>query len=233
MLKQNQLENRLLAALARDDFTELAAHLELVPIQRGDVIATPEDQIEHIVFPNSGMILTLADGASDRSIVVGAIGREGAGPYNVLLGSDRTPFRHMVQLQGVVARMPTAAFAETARKRPKIMEMALQFSHTLTTQLADTIAANSMARIEQRLARWLLMCDDRSHAADIAVTHIELATMLGVRRASVTDQLHILEGNRQIKSERGTIQILNRDALREIAGTCYGSAEEDYKRLMS
>ncbi len=107
-----------------------------------------------------------------------------------------------------------------------------RYALTFLTQTTQTALANGHARIDQRLARWLLMAMDRLGTAELPLTHELMALMLGVRRPGVTDALHRLEGDGLIRARRGVVTIRNRDALEQKSAGCYGAAEAEYRRLM-
>ena len=108
----------------------------------------------------------------------------------------------------------------------------LRFVQALSTQTAFTALSNAVHQIDERLARWILMCDDRLDGADMPLTHEFMSIMLAVRRPSVTTALHILEGNRLIRAERGCIVVRDRAGLEEFAGDSYGVPEREYERLI-
>jgi CRP-like cAMP-binding protein len=112
-----------------------------------------------------------------------------------------------------------------------VRALLLRYAHVFMVQVAATALADGRYSIEQRLARWLLMCHDRN-GDDLALTHEFLALMLGVRRPGVTESLHILEGERMIKAQRGLITILDRQKLEARAGDSYGTPEAEYERLI-
>jgi CRP-like cAMP-binding protein len=113
-----------------------------------------------------------------------------------------------------------------------LRRIALIYSQAQLVQLAFTALANGRYTIDERLARWLLMCHDRLDTDVLPVTHEFLALMLGIRRAGVTTALHILEGAGIVKASRGRIEVLKRDELRESAGESYGAPEAEYERLI-
>jgi CRP-like cAMP-binding protein len=115
---------------------------------------------------------------------------------------------------------------------PEFQAVLLRFIHTFTVQLASTVLANSAYLVEQRLARWILMSHDRMETASFPMTHEFMATMLGVRRAGVTDAIHSLEARGVIRARRGNVQVLNRIGLQDLASDSYGHAEREYKRLI-
>jgi hypothetical protein len=126
-----------------------------------------------------------------------------------------------------------ASDAQALLDHPAARLLLHRYVHTCELQLAHTALSIARYTLSQRLARQILMCHDRIDGNDVMLTHGCLAVMLGVRRASITDQLHLLEGHRAIRSTRGHIRILDRNLLIEIAGGCYGTPEEAYARLIA
>jgi CRP-like cAMP-binding protein len=119
------------------------------------------------------------------------------------------------------------------QERQAINTLLLRYVHCFMTQLGRTIMSNLTDAVEKRLARWLLMNHDRLEGDRINLTHNQLAVMLGVRRATVTDALHVLEGAGLIRSTRGLIDVLDRGQLRAFAGESYGAAETEYARFIA
>jgi hypothetical protein len=111
-------------------------------------------------------------------------------------------------------------------------ELMLRYVHTCELQLAHTALAAAKCSMNERMARWLLMCQDRLESDELPLTHEFLSLMLGVRRSGVTEQLHILEGMAAIRSTRCNVHVRNRQLLLEIAGGCYGTPEQEYERLI-
>jgi CRP-like cAMP-binding protein len=128
--------------------------------------------------------------------------------------------------------MPAAPLIEAVDKSATLRTLLLRYAQTLAIQTAYTALSNAVHQIDERLARWLLMCHDRVDGNDLALTHDFLSIMLAVRRPSVTTALHVLEGNGFIRSERGCIVVRNRAALEEFASDSYGAPEREYKRLI-
>ena len=114
-----------------------------------------------------------------------------------------------------------------------LRDLLLRFARAFMVQLSTTIVSSLTQSIDTRLCRWTLMAHDRVEGDEIVVTHTEIAVMLGIRRSSVTDALHILEGERLIRSRRGHVTVIDREGLRRRAGATYGFAEEEYSRLIA
>lgn len=232
MLDQTTIRNRLLAYLNPGDFELLRPHLEPVVLDRDYVLVKPNTQITDIYFIEYGMVSVVAEKADGRSIEVGVYGRDGMGATTVLLGSDRSPHHQYMQIGGSGFRVPTDVFLELVEKSPTLRNMMLRFVHVFMTQTAQSALVNGSSVIEERLARWVLMCQDRLDAMEFPITHDFLSMMLGVRRSSVTDAIHILEGDLLIRARRGNIEILDRDRLVRAAGASYGVPEAEYIRLI-
>lgn len=148
------------------------------------------------------------------------------------MGVDRTPYRCIVQVPGAGYRVPVQALEATMDALPALRETFLRFAHVLAMQTSYTALSNAVHPVDERLARWLLMCHDRSDGDAIPLTHEFMSVMLAVRRPSVTTSLHVLEGNRFIRSERGMVMIVDRRGLEEFAGDAYGAPEAEYARLI-
>ncbi|TBY08179.1 Crp/Fnr family transcriptional regulator [Rhizobium laguerreae] len=230
-VRQSGIKNKLLRRFPEEAFDLLAPKLEPIdlPVKRSLVLA--RKPIEHVCFIESGLASMVAESADGKSVEIRHIGREGIAGYPVLLGVDRTPNSVFMQVPGNGLQVATEDFLSVL-EHADLRKLLLRYVHTCELQLAYTALAAAKYNMHQRLARWLLMCHDRLDGNDLALTHEFLGLMLGVRRAGVTDELHILEGMHAIRSTRGNVRILDRDMLIEIAGGCYGVPEQEYERLI-
>ena len=233
-VSQNECRNLLLRALEPQDFALLAPLLDHVETAVGAVIAHPGKPIEHICFPEGG-IVSFADVLADGSrIGIGHLGYEGLTGWPALLGASRSPHEACVTVAGHGAwRVESERLRAVCRESEALNALLLRFVQAFVTQLGRTVVSNLTQPIEQRLCRWILMGHDRLEGDEIEVTHNEIGVMLGVRRASVTDTLHILEGMGLIRSRRGCVTVLDRPGLRARAGETYGFAEAEYSRLIA
>ena len=232
MVIQENVRNRLLASLPFDDFALVAPHLEEQALERDFVLILPNIPIEHVYFPEKGMVSVVAEKADGRSIEVGVYGRDGFSGMPLLLHSDRTPHHHYMQIGGSGFRMDVHDFNSVIAQSPALQDVLLRFVHVFMTQTAQSALVNGSSNIEERLARWVLMCRDRLDSNEFPITHDFLSMMLGVRRSSVTDAIHLLEGANLIKATRGNIQIVDRDRLERAAAASYGVPEAEYRRLI-
>jgi CRP-like cAMP-binding protein len=214
-------ENRILAALPDADVEAIRAVSELVPLTLRLPLEVPGAPIEHVFFPLSGLAsVVLVRGA--QRVEVGIIGSEGATGLSLLLGATTTPLDCFVQAVGRALCLPSAEFLRLADERPALRAQMLLFVLEFHLQLAETALANARGRIEERLARWLLMTHDRLGETTLHLTHEFLSQMLGVRRPGVTTALQSLEEQRVIRSNRAKILVLDRVGLMERANGLYG-----------
>ena len=232
MVNQSDVRNRLLASLPSNDFKIIAPYLEDIELDRDHVLILPNIPIEQVYFVEKGMVSVVAEKADGRSIEVGVYGRDGFSGMPLLLGSDRTPHHHYMQIGGCGFRMEVADFESLVADSPTLRLILLRFVHVFMTQTAQSALVNGSSIIEERLARWILMCRDRLDSNEFPITHDFLSMMLGVRRSSVTDAIHLLEGANLIKAPRGNILIVDRDRLERAAGASYGVPEAEYRRLI-
>lgn len=226
--------NLLLRSLTFEDFGYLRPRLERIPLLAGESILKPNSPIKRICFPESGVISfheTLQDG---NRVGVAIIGYEGFMGWPALLGIDQSPHEASVAIGGGTAlSIAPADLLRACQMRPGINVLLLRYVHCFISQMGRTIMSNLNDSVDKRLARWLLMNHDRLEGDRINLTHEQLGVMLGVRRATVTDTLHVLEGEGLLHSTRGLIQIRNRAQLLNLAGECYGAAEAEYARIIA
>ncbi|MBG1232640.1 Crp/Fnr family transcriptional regulator [Aestuariivirga litoralis] len=206
-------------------------HFEWVDLNSHDVLHSQGQTIRHIYFPVSGICSVLALCNDGTRIETGLIGREGLIGASLCFAVTDAPFEVVVQVPGRSIRIAERAFLETFNSSVETRTAILRFVYTLMVQTAQTALANGRMTIQQRLARWLLMCQDRLDTAEFVITHEFLSQTLAVRRAGVTVALQVLEGQNAIKSMRGKVRILDRPSLLKIAGGAYGVPENEYQRF--
>ena len=229
--QQASVRNRLLSGLTPDEFWLLQSHLEAVPLDLRQWLIAAGALIQHVYFPEHGIVSVLADTSQGR-IEVGLIGPEGMAGVPVVLGIDHSPHGYMVQAEGEALRIPAQDLRTALRHSPSLHAGLLRYAHALMVQTAETAYANAGFTMEARLARWILMTDDRLAREDLPLTHDFLSIMLGVRRPGVTIAVQNLESNRLIRAKRGGITVLDRTGLQEVAGDAYGLSEAEYASAM-
>jgi CRP-like cAMP-binding protein len=226
--------NILLRQLAPADQALLEPHLEIVPVACGAVVIRPADLLDALYFPDTAL-LALEEGVNgSRRMEIGVVGCEGMLGWPLLLGSDRSPYAATVQMRaGTVLRLAREPLHGACRASRTLATRLLQFVDTIILQMSQAIASHLQDTLERRLARFLLMRHDRVSGDVLLLFHDSVAASLHVRRASVTDRLHILEGERLIRCRRGRVTIRDRPALEAFAGDSYGVAEAQYRALIA
>jgi CRP-like cAMP-binding protein len=227
------VRNHLLTKMSAADWALLAPHLEMIPLKERQVVEVPNKPIPHVYFVETGVVSVVAVNAEDHRIEVGVIGREGMTGAPLIFGDDRAQHSAYMQIGGSGRRMPAAAFIDAARQSPSLRALMLKSAQAFMIQTAHTALANGRAKLEERLARWLLMAHDRLDSDAVPLTHEFLAVMLGVRRAGVTVALHSFERRGLIATKRGQLTLINRTGIEQVAGSFYGIPEAELKRLMA
>ena len=232
ILDQSTVVNTLLTTMSPQVFARLSAKMERVDLPVKFVLVEDDIAPEFIYFLESGLGSVVATSSDEEAIEVGHLGREGASGMHVMLAVASTPGRTFMQVAGSGIRVPMQSFTDAVTDHPETRDFFLRYVHTTVLQLAHSALANARYNMQERLARWLLMCHDRLEGDNLAVTHEFLALMLGVRRSGVTDHLHILEGMGAIRSTRGNVRVRSREKLLDIAGGSYGVPEREYEKVL-
>lgn len=231
-LNQTDVRNRLLRALPPDVFRRLKPHFRPMQVQLRQTLAATGGAMQDLYFPEAGIVSVTSDGTKAR-VEIALIGREGlVGAVPFLLGDARAPHTYFIQLAGSVLTIDGATLlAETERSVP-LRRVLHHYIQTQFVQTAQAAFANARGRTEIRLARWLLMCQDRTDGNVITVTQEFMSYMLGVERPGVTAALSVLKRKSLIETQRGAVSVVDRAGLIELAGDTYGFPEAEYARLI-
>lgn len=230
---QRYVRNQLLGTLDGNDYDSVREIAEPVLLSGRDVLIAANAPITHLHFLESGIASEVATTPGGRRIEVCITGREGLVGVPLLLDVDRTPHETFVQIEGEALRVESGAFRRLIAVRDSLRRVFVRYAYVTHLQTADTALSNGSHTLEERLARWLLMCHDRIEGDEFPVTHEFLSTMLGVRRPGVTTAIHNLEGAGAIKARRSYVQVLDREKLKVSAGDSYGVPESEYRRLLA
>ncbi|WP_113265575.1 Crp/Fnr family transcriptional regulator [Agrobacterium cavarae] len=226
-------QNQLISFLPDDIRSELLRRAVAVDLPAGSILIKAGEKIEKVFFVCSGIASVLVQSRSGKVTESGIVGREGYVPSGALVDAETSFTQVIMQVPGQAMVLEITAF-QALRNRHRILEQLLTCaSHALRTQIECTLLSNTTQPVSQRLARWILVCHNRVDGNQLHLTHEFLSLMLAVRRPSVTDALHFLEGRGFIRSERAKITIRNRDALEEYAGDIYGLSEEEHDRVFA
>ena len=217
----NSQTNFILARLTEADFRVIEADLQDVDLPVHKILERSHRRINSVYFPDSGFASVVAGGDGKSPIEVGIIGREGMTGLAVLLGNDLPKNETYVQAAGKGRRLKANILRKAIDQHASLHRSMLHCVHAFLDQAAMTALANGRSTIEERLARWLLLADDRIDEPEIPLTHEFLALMLGVRRPGVTVAAQALERDGLIARRRGSIVILKRNGLEKLAGATY------------
>ncbi len=217
-------QNLILSRLSRADLQLLEPYLEPADLPLRKVLERGHKPIKAVYFPESGFASVVADGGS-HPIEVGLIGREGMTGLPVVLGNDRNDNDIFMQAAGKGQCISASNLRQAIDKSTSLHRAMLGYVHAFINQATRTAVANGRSKIEERLARWLLMADDRIDGDELPLTHEFLAMMLGVRRPGVTVAIQQLEREGVIARTRGRIAITNRKALEKRSNGTYLPAD--------
>jgi CRP-like cAMP-binding protein len=229
---RSSIHNHLIRSLPEDTFAALAKELEPGPLAARTMLVEADKPVERVWFPESGLLSVVAVSRAGARIETGLIGLDGMSFPAVMLADDRSPNEVFVQCPGEGLWIAADRLRELVETAPALKRVLLRYVHSFMIQTAHTALADGRARLDQRLARWLLMAQDRYGRPDIPLTHEVLAAMLGVRRAGVTVALNGLERMSAIRMMRGVVWIEDRSILVTIAAGWYGTPEAEYERLL-
>ncbi len=224
--------NRLLEALARGGRQRFLEACDSIELECGVVLHEPGAFITHVYFPTSSFISVMIPVDEASVLEVGLIGDEGMLGLPLLLGVDASPLRALVQGSGHAWRMEAETFGAELEHHPRLKRELLRYMQVCVWQLAQTAACTRFHLVEQRLARWLLMTQDRAHRDEFHVTHEFLAYMLGVRRVGVTKAATALQNRHLIHYHRGEVTVLDRPGMQRAACSCYQTDRDTYDGLL-
>ena len=200
-------------------------YLDLTPVElpHGLILYGPDEPIEYVYFPNDSMISVVAMTSDGQCVESCVIGREGMAGINVLMGVDSMPNENIIQLADGALRMSTAAVRRDFNRGGAFQILLLRFMHALMCQIGQTTLCNRLHVNDERLTRWLLLCNDRPETNELKLTQEFLSIMLGAQRATVTMSAIALQNAGFIKYSRGIITIIDREELENFTCDCYQS----------
>ena len=225
-------QNHLLDALPRADYERVALHLELLPMDLGDVLYESGAHLRYVYFPTTSIISLLYVMEDGASAEIAIVGNEGLLGISLFMGGNTTPSRAVVQSAGMAYRLKADLLkTEFARFGPT-MHLFLRYTQALITQMAQTAVCNRHHSLDQQLCRWLLLSLDRLQTNDLSMTQELIANMLGVRREGVTEAAGKLQAAGLIRYSRGRITVLDRGGLEARTCECYRVVKTEYDRLL-
>ena len=226
-------QNFLLAALPTADFERLAPDLEPVDMPLGQMLYEPGTQLRHAYFPTTSIVSLHYVTESGASAETAGVGNEGVVGVSLFMGGDTTPSSAVVQTAGHAYRLERRLLLQEFNQAGALQRLLLRYTQALMTQMAQSAVCNRHHTVEQQLCRWLLLTMDRIPARELVMTQELVASMLGVRRESVTEAAGHLQNAGYIRYRRGHIGVLDRAGLERQACECYGVVKKELNRLLS
>ena len=217
-----QVSNKILLSISDSDYSSLRPHLEYVSLPNHLVLHEAGGKLEFAYFTNRGLISLVVVMKDGKTAEAGIVGNEGFTGTLAAVGLSRSPLQAVVQITGDGFRVEVAALENTLESTPHLQLMLSRYAVVQGMQVAQTAACNRLHDIEQRLARWLLMTQDRVDSGSLPITHDFLATMLGTDRPTVSLAAGVLQKKKLIEYTRGAVKIVNRKKLEDSACECYG-----------
>jgi CRP-like cAMP-binding protein len=213
-------------AIPDSEYLCVREHLEFVELPQHHVLHEPDESLHFVYFPNGGLLSLVVVMESGETVEAGIVGKEGIAGIPSAVGLRRNPFREVVQISGDGFRIRVDVLQYTLQLSPRLQMMISRYIALHCLQVSQTAACNRLHGAEQRLARWLLMTQDRVDSAMLSITHDFLATMLGTDRPTISLAAGILQKKKLIEYPRGTVKILNREKLERSACECYGIIQQ-------
>ena len=224
-------KNRILASLPACEIERLAPHLSPVTLKLSRTLHDPGQVVDTVYFLEDGLCSIVVTMKTGNTIEVGITGRDGFVGVPAVLGTGHSPNRSFMQIAGHGFSVKANILLEQLEESSELRRCLQGGIQGLLVQTAQTAACNRVHELEERLARWLMMCHDRVQNDHFAITHEFLAMMLGTRRTSVTVAAGILYDAGLIEYSRGKVTIKDREGLAHAACECYQIIHDEYVRL--
>ncbi|WLD56806.1 Crp/Fnr family transcriptional regulator [Salinispirillum sp. LH 10-3-1] len=224
--------NRLLQLLPEEESTGVMSQCDEITLTYYETLAEPGETYSHVYFPLSGIISLVNVLNGKPAIEAGLLGTEGMLGATVALGVSRAPTRALVQGSGAALRIDAVVFRDLLALHPTLNQVTMHYLYVVNEQLTQASVCTRFHVLESRLARWLLMTQDRAQNDTFDITHQYLASMLGVRREGITGAASKMQLRGLIHYRRGRLQIIDRQGLKKIACGCYGTNKASYERIL-
>ena len=220
------IKNKILLSIPDDEYRVVRPHLEYLTLPDRDTLHDPSEKLRFAHFPNAGLISLLVATNDGKTVEAGLVGNEGVAGIPIVVGLTRSPLREVALISTDGFKVQAEAMVKILKSTPQLQMRLSRYAVVQGMQVAQTVACNRLHHIEQRLARWLLMAQDRVQSALVAMTHDFLAIMLGTNRPTVSHAAAILQKKKSIEYTRGGVRIVNRKKLEACACECYGVIQQ-------
>lgn len=226
------IKNRIIAALPDEEYERIRPKLEVVTLALGEVIYQPGDPIQHVYFPNEAIISSVVTLENGATVEVGPVGNEGMAGVSVLLGTDTSFHKVLVQVDGSAIRMSADVLKSECSQCAPLQTLLLRYVMARHIFISQSVACNRLHTIEERLCRWLLAMHDRAEEEEFELTQEMIAEMLGTQRSGVTLAAGVLQRAGLISYRRGKISILDREGLEQSSCECYKVVKEQFDKFL-
>lgn len=224
-------QNFLLRALPPEDFERLLPHLERLPLRPKRLLHPARTHAEHLYFIESGLVAAMAKVGEGKSVAVWLIGREGVSGIPLILGQHTSTYSRLTIVGGSALRIKADHLHRALHESERLRLLLFRHVFAVLMQTSQSSACNLSHTLRQRLARWVLLADDRCNTDVLPITHELISRLLGVRRATVTECLGWFEHNGLVRRRRGLVQILDRPRLEELSCPCYRLIRNEQEKV--
>ena len=225
-------KNWLLSALADAEWERVAPHLQPLAMPLGKVLYDPGATPSHVYFPTTAIVSLLYVMENGASAEIAVVGNEGLVGVSLFMGGQSTSSQAVVQAAGHGFRLDARVLMQEFGRGGPVLHLLLRYTQALITQMAQTAVCNRHHALDQQMCRWLLLTLDRLHSSELVMTQDLLSSILGVRRASISDVAGQLQKDGLIRYERGHISVLDRPAIERRSCECYSVVKKEYDRLL-
>jgi len=224
--------NRLVSAFSTQDQEFFLSRTTSIQLSLGQILAEPGEDSGFCYFPTRGVISMVTLMSSGSGAEVGIVGTEGMVGFNALLGEARAPHQALVQGSGEALRITVDDLVKMRDQSEEVEQLLLRYIHSFLTIVSQGAACNALHKAEARMARWILLVQDRLHEDSLPITHEFLANMLGIRRATVTVVANVLEQAGLVSLGRREIRVLDREGLMKASCECYKAMDGITARVL-
>jgi CRP-like cAMP-binding protein len=218
--------NKILLSIPDAEYRIIRPHLEYLELPSHLTLYERSEKLRYVHFPNTGLVSLVVPMENGQSVEAGVVGNEGATGVPIVVGVARSPLREIIQIAGDGFRLNARAMPGLRTGAPQFAMHLARYAVIQGMQVSQIVACNRLHKTEQRLARWLLMAQDRVDSGHVAMTHDFLATMLGTNRPTVSSAAGTLQKRKCIEYVRGAVNIINRKKLESRACECYGLIQQ-------
>jgi CRP-like cAMP-binding protein len=226
------IRNDILRALLNSEYKRIRPELEHVDLKLGEIIYQADQSIEYVYFPESAVVAMIDTVEDGSTVEVGVIGHEGMVGINIFLGGLVTPDKAVVQIRGGAMRMKTNDLRKALRFGSPLQRLLLRYTQALLAVISQSVGCSQHHSVAQRLARWLLTMHDYAESSEFEMSQQVIATMLGARRAGVSEASGRLQAAGLMSYSRGRIRILDEAGMKRKSCECYRFIRRQFEGLL-